>query len=360
MFIQRKNYLKKIERIRIGEGRDLNNGLRLDRNEKVDVWPRQMLADIFLNKPDWFLSVYPESTRLYEKLARFHGVEVSEILLTSGIDGGLKTIYEIMTEPGDLVGVAAPTYVMYQIYAQLFQVQFKEIHYTKERIFDMKQFDEFLEQRPTVFFLPNPNQPIESSFTLSELEEFARKTLGKNCLLVIDEAYHLFGSVSAVELIRKYENIVIARTFSKGFGVPSIRLGYLISNAENMNILAKTRFAHESNSLSNAVAEYLLDNYSMVELYNTEVINSREEIKVTLADLGIPAYGKTGNYLLLDLGNPARAREYATALRDQKIYIKGPWAAPWDRYLTITIGPIKVMERFITATRQFCIKGGTD
>lgn len=358
MFIQRKNYLKNLERIRIGEGRDLNNGLRLDRNEKVDVWPRQMLADIFLNKPDWFLSVYPESTRLYEKLAHFHGVDVSEIMLTSGIDGGLKTIYEIMTEPGDVVGVAAPTYVMYKIYAQMFQVQFKEILYTKERTFDMEKFDEFLEQKPTVFFLPNPNQPIESSYTLVELEEFARKTYAKNCLFVIDEAYHLFGSVSAVELIRKYENIVIARTFSKGFGVPSIRLGYLISNAENMNILAKTRFAHESNSLSNAVAEHLLDNYSVVEQYNTEVIKSREGLKATLADLGIPAYAKTGNYILLDLGNPTRAREYAAALRNQKIYIKGPWTVPWDRYVTITIGPITVMERFITATRQFCIKGG--
>ena len=316
-----------------------------------------MLSDIFLNKPDWFLSVYPESGRLYDKLARFHGVDAHQILLTAGIDGGLKTIYEIMTEPGDLVGVAAPTYVMYKIYAQMFQVQIKEITYTKERTFDMKAFDEFLEQNPTVFFLPNPNQPIENSFTRSELEELARKTLAKNCLLVIDEAYHLFGCESAVDLIQKYENIVIARTFSKGFGVPSIRLGYLISNVENMSILTKTRFAHESNALSNAVAEHLLDNYSLVEQYNVEVIKSREHLKVALPDIGIPAHGKTGNYLLLDLKNPVRAKEYAIVLREQKIYIKGPWTAPWDQYVTITIGPIPVMERFLTATRKFCVKG---
>lgn len=358
MFIQRKNYLKKIERIRFGEGRDLDNGLRLDRNEKVDVWPRQMMADIFLNKPDWFLSVYPEPTRLYEKIARYHGVDPSQVMLTSGIDGGLKIIYEIMTEPGDLVGLASPTYVMYQIYAQLFQVELRQIPYTPERNFDMEKFDEFLKEKPSVFFLPNPNQPIESSFTLAELEKFAQKTLEKNCLFVIDEAYHMFGSVSAVELIKKYENIVIARTFSKGFGVPSIRLGYLISNPENMNILAKTRYAHESNSLSNAVAEYLLDHYPMVEKYNADVVKAREYLKKTLGDLGIPAHGRTGNYLLLDLATTERAKQFAAALRDQKIYIKGPWAAPWDRYLTITVGPIPVMERFIAATRAFVTKGG--
>src|SRR6185295_470180 len=108
-----------------------------------------------------------------------------------------------------------------------------------------------------------------------------------------------FGAVSAMELVRKYENVVIARTFSKGFGVPSMRLGYLIANADNMNVLAKTRFAHESNSLSNAVAEYLLDNYEMVQTYNRRVIDARERLKPILSEQGIRAIGKTGNFLLL-------------------------------------------------------------
>jgi histidinol-phosphate aminotransferase len=353
MFIQRKHYLNKIARIRVSEGRDLDAGLRLDRNEKVDVWPKQMLADIFLSKPDWFLSVYPESTRVYQKLARFHGVDESEILLGSGIDGGLKALFEVMTEPGDLVGVVAPTYAMYQVYPKLFQLQLEEIVYTPDLQFNHEQFDAFLNRRPTMFFLPNPNQPIESCFDLAQLEDFARRTLQQNCLFVIDEAYHMFGSVSGVDLMRKYENVVVARTFSKGFGVPSIRLGYLITNTDNMNVLSKTRFAHESNSLSNAVAEYLLDNYPMVQQYNNRVVASREEVKKTLGSIGIPAVGCTGNYLLLDLGAAPRAKAYVGALRDRKIYVKGPWSAPWDRYCTITLGPIEVMGRFLDETREF-------
>jgi histidinol-phosphate aminotransferase len=242
------------------------------------------------------------------------------------------------------------------VYGKLFQVQLEEILYTQELKFGFRQFEDFLERRPTIFFLPNPNQPIESSFDLPQLEDFARKTLARNCLFVIDEAYHLFGSVSGVDLVRKYENVVIARTFSKGFGVPSIRLGYLISNRDNMNVLSKTRFAHESNSLSNAVAEHLLDNYAMVEQYNARVIAAREELKPILAELGIQAHGATGNYLLLDLGDPTRAKALVTELRDLKIYIKGPWSTPWDRYATITLGPTEVMQRFVEATRKFCAK----
>lgn len=358
MFIQRKVFLSKIARIRVSEGRDLDRGLRLDRNEKVDVWPKEMLADIFRKKADWFLSVYPESTRLYQKLAKFHTVDESQLLLTSGIDGGLKTLHEVMTEPGDLVGVVTPTYAMYRVYAKVFQLQLEELAYTEDFEFNWRQFEEFLNRRPTMFFLPNPNQPVESCFDLGELEGFARKTLAKNCLLVIDEAYHMFGSESAVDLVQKYENVVIARTFSKGFGVPSIRLGYLISNRDNMNVLSKTRFAHESNSLSNAVAEHLLDNYSMVEDYNRKVVVSREKLKATLGKIGVRAVGAKGNFLLLDLMEAARAKAYVAELREQNIYIKGPWSPPWDRYTTITLGPVEVMDRFVNATRAFVARTG--
>ena len=89
-------------------------------------------------------------------------IEEPELLLTSGIDGGLKTLYEVMTEPGDLIGVVSPTYAMYQVYAKVFQLQLEEISYTPDLKFNFARFEEFLERRPTMFFLPNPNQPIES------------------------------------------------------------------------------------------------------------------------------------------------------------------------------------------------------
>jgi histidinol-phosphate aminotransferase len=356
MFIQRKNYLSRITRMRVSEGRNLDSGLRLDRNEKVDTWEKGVLTKIFSEKPDYFLSVYPESSNVYKKVAAFHNVEESQILLTSGIDGGLKTIFEVMTEPGDLVGVAAPTYAMYKIYANLFQVTLDEIEYTEDLKFNFESFDVFLAKKPTVFFLPNPNQPIESAFNINELREFARKTLAQNCLFIIDEAYHMFGCDSGIDLIKEFENIVVTRTFSKGFGVPSIRLGYMISNNANMSILSKTRMAHESNSLTNAVAEYLLDNYDIVKKYNESVIASRNNLKIILEDLDIPTHGSNGNYLLLDMKEAGRAKEFVSYLKEREIYVKGPWSAPRDKYITITIGPATLMDRFVQETKAFLEK----
>ena len=262
-----------------------------------------------------------------------------------------------MTEPGDLVGVAAPTYAMYKIYANLFQVTLEEIEYTDDLKFNFSAFDLFLERKPTVFFLPNPNQPVESAFTVNELREFAKKTLAKNCLFIIDEAYHMFGCESGIDLVNEFENVVVTRTFSKGFGVPSIRLGYLISNEANMTILSKTRLAHESNSLTNAVAEYLIDNYeNVVKVYNDRVIASRDALKKILYALDINTHGSNGNYLLLDMKNAERAKEFVAFLKNKEIYVKGPWSGSRDKYITITIGPSESMERFVNATKEFLKK----
>ena len=274
-------------------------------------------------------------------------------MVTSGIDGALKTIYDVMTEPGDLVGVATPTYAMYYVYAKIFQVNLECIEYTEDLKFNFKAFDSFLQKKPSVFFLPNPNQPVESAFNIDELRTFAQKTLEKNCLFVIDEAYFMFGCDSGVDLINEFENVVVTRTFSKGFGVPSIRLGYMMSNVSNMNVLTKTRMAHESNSLINAVGEYLLDNYSIVEKYNNKVIESRDSLKIELSKLDIKTHGSNGNFLLLDIGDPEKAKNFVNFLREKLIYVKGPWSKPRDKYITITIGPKELMNKFLDATKEF-------
>ena len=120
-----------------------------------------------------------------------------------------------MTEPGDLVGVVSPTYAMYKVYSDIFQVNLEEITYKENLKFNFDSFETFLEKRPTIFFLPNPNQPIESYFNLDELRSLAKKTLDKNCLFVIDEAYHMFGS-DTEQTNRRISNVVVMRTFSKG------------------------------------------------------------------------------------------------------------------------------------------------
>ena len=353
MFIQRKPFLRDIQRIRIPENRNLDEGLRLNRNEKVDVWPDDLLVKIFADKPAYFLSIYPDSSGLYKKLSNYIGVDESKIMLTSGMDSGIKNLWETMTEPGDHVGVPGPTYAMYYVYTRLFQTKLTQIGYIPETLkLNWKQLNEFIDSKAIMLFIPNPNQPIEDPLSVDQIADIAERTRKNNTLFIIDEAYYMFGCETAMGLIDEYENLVILRTFSKGFGVPSIRLGYMVSNEENMNVLTKTRLAHESNSLRNAVAEYLLDHYDVVDEYVKKVIEGRSYVKEELANLHIKCNGNVGNYLLIDLVSSEKCKQVVSFLEEKLIYVKGNYSAPWEKYILITVGPVEIMTRFIVVMKE--------
>ena len=348
MFITKKNHLRKIERVRIPEDRDLINGLRLNRNEKVENWGSKIVSEIFSNKPDWYLSTYPDSSTLYEKLSKHLDLDSSKIMLTSGMDGGIRTLYEIITDPGDSVGVPGPTYAMYYVYSKLFQTNLTEIQYSPTSLkLDWQQLYNFIDSKPSMLFLPNPNQPVEDALNKDQIADIAKRAYKNNTLLVIDEAYYMFGCESVIDLVDEFENLVVLRTFSKGFGVPSIRLGFMVSNEDNMEVLTKTRFAHESNSLKNTVAEYLLDNYQIVDDYVQEVIKGRKFVKNELDKLGIKCNGESANYLLVDLINEDKRNKTVSFLEENLVYVKGNFSNPWDKYMLITVGPVHTMQKFI-------------
>ncbi len=352
-FIQDSSFLSKINRVRVSEGRDLENGLRLDRNERVQDWGKQFLVDVFSKSPEYLLSTYPDQTRLYSLISKFHNIDPSNLLLTSGIDGGIKTILEICTNPGDCIGVLSPTYAMYRVYSDIFQINLNEISYNQDLSFNFLAIEKFISTRPKILFIPNPNQPIEDTLSLKLLDQLASICLEANTLIVFDEAYNLFGADTAIPLISKYPNIIIARTFSKAFGVPSIRLGYLISSNANMNILSKSRLAHESNSLSNYIAEYLLCNFNLIEDYVECVINCREKMMNYFHSINIKARAQYGNFVLIDVQTPERASRCVSYLRERKIYVKGPWRTPYEQYITITLGPYESMKKFVTEFSSF-------
>lgn len=357
MFTQRNPFLKSIDRIRIPESRDLEKGLRLDRNEKVDFWPKDFLINIFSAKPEYFMSVYPEHIigSFYDKLSNYLKVNRSQIILTSGIDGAIKTLFEVMTSPGDVVGILSCSYAMYKVYSMLFQVSLHEVGYKRDFTLNFDELDTLLNQKPTILFVPNPNLPIETALSLNELADIAKKAYEKNCLCVIDEAYYMFGCDTAVPLLSEYDNLIILRTFSKGFGVPSIRLGYMVSNEENINILSKTRFAYESNSLSVAVAEYLLDNYDVVKQNVERIVEGRTYVKNELTKLGLKTHGNKSNFLLIDLQTHEKAKVVVSNLTKKLIYVKGPLKSPWEQYILITIGPINHMKIFVDAMKDIIL-----
>ena len=163
MIIKKNLHLKNLKRFRVSEGRDLEKGLRLDRNEKVHNWPKDFINKVLADKPEGFFSMYPEISPLYKKLAKHLKVNEKQILITSGIDESIKNLFSSLTEPGDKVAVFSPTYLMYEIYSNIFKVKFYPLTYSEEYKLKKNELDQFLSLNPAILFVPNPNQQIESS-----------------------------------------------------------------------------------------------------------------------------------------------------------------------------------------------------
>jgi histidinol-phosphate aminotransferase len=166
-------------------------------------------------------------------------------------------------------------------------------------------------------------------------------------MVVIDEAYHLFGSKSSLPLIKKFGNLIVLKNFSKAYGVASARIGVTISNQSNMNFLSNARPAHELPSVSIAVAEYLLDNFNLVMNSAKKVVQGRNYVKKILKKYNVNCIGSYGNYLLIILNNSNFKNKLLKNLMKNKIYIKNFNDEILKNSILITIGPSVIMKKFL-------------
>jgi len=340
------NYLKKIKRIRISENRNLEKGIRMNRNERVLDFNQKILSKIFSKVKKYDLGKYPDQGAIYKELSKFINIREKNLLLSSGIDGSIKSIIEILTRPGDKLALLHPTYAMYEIYSNLFKTKLVKVGYDSITFkLNKKKLIRQIKKRPKILFIPNPNQPIEDNLSLKELDKICKLCTKFKVLLVIDEAYHMYGCQTAVSLVKKYNNIIILRTFSKSFGIPSIRLGYIVSSEKIISLLNTFRLSYESNFLSDKVAIYFMQNAKIVYQYISQVKKGRNYFKSKIKQLGFNVIGGQSNFLLIDFKKNELVKKIFKGLLKKHIYVKGNYKSPINTCLLFTCGTKKIMQK---------------
>ncbi|MCR4337562.1 MAG: histidinol-phosphate aminotransferase family protein [Candidatus Omnitrophica bacterium] len=343
-----KDHIQNMKRYQTSLGRDLVHGYRLDRNERVSNLSPNVMEDLLKKFSNYIFSASPESATLYEKIAKSLNVEKDKIYITGGITEGIRILYEILTNPGDNVIVLDPTYPMFMVYAGLYQLDYRKITYKNDLTVDFDSLYRQMDQRTKIVLIPNPNLPIESSLSIEQLRSVAQECKKRDIVLVVDEAYHFFGSPTVLSLIDEFENLIVTRTFSKAYGLAGLRLGFMVSQPQNIEYFNKTRSLVESNTLSMLVAEYFLDHPELVQEHVREVKEGAAYLQTELDKLGLRWHG--GNFtngLLIFLDEPAQSKAVVSYMRERKIYIRGSFEAPYDACIRISIGPKSVMEVFM-------------
>jgi Histidinol-phosphate/aromatic aminotransferase and cobyric acid decarboxylase len=119
-----------------------------------------------------------------------------------------------------------------------------------------------------------------------------------------------------------------------------------------MEIISKMRIAHELSSTSIAVAEYLLDNFHIVDEYVKKIIISRDKTLKEIKDLGLYARGRHGNYIFIKFKTESVAKQIVNSLKKKFIYVKGPYKTPYENCICITVGVEEKMKPFITEMKN--------
>lgn len=351
-----KEHIVELNRYQTSSGRDLE-GLRLDRNERVDPLPLEVLNDILAQFSPAQLAAHPESDVLYEKIARFLGVNAQQIYITNGVTEGISFLYSTLCTPKHNVVVLDPTYPMYSIYASLHNIEYRPFTYGDNLKPDWSTLEAAIDENTAFVVIANPNLPVESAFDEPALRKLAQLCREKGCGLVVDEAYHHFGADTALGLLDDFDNLIIMRTFSKAFGFASIRLGYMVSNTDIIGYVSKTRSIVESSTLSMGVGGYMLDNVDIMEAHVQSVKEGAAYLQSALSELGLRWHGgEYTNGLLIFLEGVGDPVDLISFMREKKIYIRGGFAPPFHQSARVSIGSKTSMQVFIAAFREWLVQ----
>jgi histidinol-phosphate aminotransferase len=296
------------------------------------------------------LATYPEYLAPTARMARWFGVRANELTLTNGADGALQQIVTTFVDARSSILLVDPTFVMYRFYAQLSGARIISFRYDSEMKFPEDAVMKSLPESPRLFLIANPNNPTGTLISPAVIRRML--IAAPRTLFVLDEAYVEFSGVTVLPWIRRYPNLIVVRTFSKGAGLAGLRLGCMFACPEVTSLLARMREPFSVNSAAIVAAEATLREYGAVKQYAKEIKAARELLASALIRFGVKIFPSAANFILADFG--AAAPRILRKLAQRRILLRDR-ASDFGRtgYVRITIGTRPQMRRLIGELERF-------
>lgn len=314
--------------------------LKLDANENLmGPSPKVMEKLKKLRASDVYS--YPVYGELYQRLAVFNKVEVENLLVTNGADEAIYAILQAYLEPSDSILTASPTFVMPKIYSKILGAKVVEAPYKKRWEFDVEGFLEKIDDSIKVAHLTTPNNPTGDIISKSDLERILEASKGK--IVLIDEVYANFSDVCYLDLLQKYDNAVIIRSFSKDFALAGLRLGYMISQKSIIEEIKKVLSPYNVNNIAVIAGCTAIDDFKHFKKQKIEFDKSKQALQKVLEQAGGIVFESFANFLCVDFGE--KAEFIYKRLLDAGIKVRYfANSAELEGVLRITIPPFKFVK----------------
>ncbi len=324
------------------------DALRLDFNENTVACSskvREALGHISAGS----LTRYPEREPVEAIVAAHLGLAPTQVALTNGVDEAIHVLFETFLEDGDELLLPVPTYTMYEVYASATDARVVAVLAGEDLQFPFERLLAAITPRTKIIAIANPNSPSGSAATRAQLIEISARA--PHAVLLVDEAYFHFHGETVIDLVGDAPNLIVARTFSKAYGLAGLRLGMLAGPVELMHWVMRVLSPYSVNSLALACLPPALEDVVYLEWYVAEVLAARTEFEAALDAARVRRWPSCANFVLIEIG--AQHKEFTRMMSAAGVLVRDRSSDPGcDGRVRITIGIREQMRQAAVALNE--------
>ncbi len=338
------DFLDKIQPYAPGEQPDDRTLIKLNTNENPYP-PSPEVLNALKEYDNDNLRLYPDPDciKLKEVIAGYYRLSVDEIFIGNGSDEILSMSFLAFFKKKKPVLFSDVTYSFYKVCASLFEIPYKLVETDEDFNYEAGQFN--IDNDGII--LANPNAPTGKEISQDIIESILKNNTGN--VVIVDEAYIDFGSVSSIPLIKKYKNLVIVQTLSKSRSLAGIRVGFAMGSRVLMEGLRKVKDCFNSytvDRIAQECAKAALLDVDYFKKTSAKIIQTREWTTGALREIGFKVMESKANFVFAS-SNAMKASKLFEHLRNNGILVRYFNEKRIDNFLRISIGTDEEMKTLI-------------
>ena len=324
-----------------GEQPKIDNIIKLNTNE--NPFPPSPLVAVELRAfESENLRLYPAPDGgLFRKMAaELHGVSTQNIYCANGSDEALAIAFQAFFDGHSALKIPNISYSFYPVWADLYEIPYETVALNPDFSIPVEKM------MGGSVVIPNPNAPTGLALSVSQIE---RIITGSKGVVLIDEAYQMFGAESVIPLTKKYDNLLVVRTLSKSHSLAGLRVGYAVGNdnlIQAMECIKDSFNSYPSDMLAQRLAAAALSDTEYADRVVSKIIDIREWTVKNLRELGFSLPDSSANFVFCT-HEKMSAKEIMDKLRQKGIVVRRFAKEPISNYLRITIGTEEQMQTLI-------------
>jgi histidinol-phosphate aminotransferase len=296
---------------------------------------------------EW-LTKYPEREPVERIVARHFDLQGEQILLTNGVDEAIHLMCCAFLEAEDEALIATPSFFMYDVSIQMMTPHLRKVQADATLEFPFGRFMAAITERTKLIIVASPNNPTGAVVGREHLLAIA--AAAPQAVLMVDEAYYHFDGASVMADLAAVPNMIVARTFSKAYGLANLRIGMLAGNPELLKYVRKVSSPYNVNGVALDCLPVALADEEYVSWYSEQVRVGRERMMNGLRELGVPFFPSHANFVLMNIGH--KHKELVQAMRANGVLLRDRSTDPGcDGFVRITIGVEEHVTRGLAALK---------